>query len=218
MSDFPNKTPLPGKPGPHIPQGPPGSPAAPKKEPLEPIVSGAKQVKRPVTRRLFNFIFAESPREIAPRVGRDLVVPHLKMGVEAAFNAILSNVLWGQDQNRPTTGMIRQPMLRGGMTNYSGMSQQSSMLMAKHASPQVPAPSSYEDLCFGSKADAELLLAFLYDYINQYNVVDVGAFYEKAGIPTTHVHQAYGWYSLDSARISPRNGGWLLELPRPIVL
>lgn len=217
MTEFPNKTPLPGKPGPLPP--PTGQQQAPKKEPLEPIVSGAKQVKRPVTKRLFNFIFAESPKEIAPRVGRDLVVPHLKMGVEAAFNAILSNVLWGNDTARPTTGMIRQPMLRGGMTNYSGISQQpTSMLMAKHASTPSVAPSSYEDIWLGSKQDAELLLAFLFDYINQYNVVDVGSLYEKAGLQTTHIHQAYGWYSLDSARISPKHGGWLLELPRPVLL
>lgn len=192
-------------------------PVPPKKK-IEPVVSGAKQVQRPATRRFFDFLFAESPKAIAARIGSEVVVPKLKMAFEDAANGFLSGMLWGEGSNRPISSMLQGSMMRGGGINYNAISSQpQSLMQARQANTSRP-PGSYRDLTLPSQQYAEILLANMYDLLNQYRVVAVADLYELAGMTPQPADNGYGWTSLDGSRISKVREGFLLELPRPTLI
>ena len=203
--EFPDKTE-------HIP-----TPGVPQKKVIKPVIAGATQVKRPATRRFFDYLFAESPKNLGKKVGREVVVPRLKAGLEEALNSFISGMMWG-DGSRPVSGMVRGTMLRGNGTTYAQISaaQPSGLQMARQATVgAADNGGNYKDLIVPTQQDAEVLLANLYDVFNQYRVVTIGDLYEMAGFTASISDNAYGWTNLDGARIRPIGNGYVLELPRP---
>jgi len=163
-------------------------------------------------------IMAESPKALAAKVGHDVVVPRIKLGFEEAVNSFLSGMLWGGNQP-PVNNIVRGTVLRGGGVNYNQISssQPSALAQARIATTGTTA-GNYEDVRCSSQHTAEVLLANMYDLLNQFRVVAVGDLYEAAGITPSISDGAYGWTSLDGARIVPVGGAYVLQLPRPTLI
>jgi hypothetical protein len=189
----------------------------PKKE-IKAVVSGAKKVKRPATRRFMDYLIAESPKAIAKKVLDEVVVPRVKAGIEQAFNEFLSGMLWNNSMNRPPSNLVSGPMLRGGGVNYNVISSQQSSLQQARQATVSQSSGNYQDLVLPTQEYAETLLANLIELMNTYRVVAVADLYELAGQTPAISDNSYGWMSLDTARISKVREGFLLELPRPSLI
>ena len=191
----------------------------PKKAAVKPVVTSSKVVSRPATRRFFDFMFAESPKELLKRVTTNVLVPRAKAGLEEAANNFLAGMLWGDASKRPMSNIIQGTVIRGGAVNYAALSQTASpsMLQARAASPSAHG-GNYHDIVFGSMQDAELVLANMYERVNEYRIASLGDLKEMSNQPTTPSDEAYGWTSLDGARISKVRDGYALELPRPTLI
>ncbi len=202
--DLPNKS----------PQEP--TPQQPKKV-VHQIVPSAIEVKRPATRRFLDYLFAESPRALGAKVGRDVVVPRVKAGFEEAFNSFLSGMLWGGG-GRPLSNMVQGATLRAPMgMQYHNITSLNPQTQAAQANVSRSA-GNYKDLVVPTQDYAEILLANLIDLHNQYRVVTVADLYEMVGKSAQISDNSYGWVSLDGARISKVRDGYLLELPRPAII
>lgn len=195
-------------------------PEQPKKD-IKPVIAPgvAVQVKRPASRRFFDFLFAESPKQLGAKIGRDVIVPRIKAGFEEAANSFLAGMLWGDSANRPMSNIVRNAAMRGGGFNYNGVSVSGGTPMQQAMQASAPRSSgNYQDLVLPTQQFAEMILANAYDLLNQYRMVAVGDLYEIAGITPAPSDNAYGWTSLDGSRISKVREGYLLELPRPSLL
>lgn len=200
-------------------QHPPPNPADVPKKNIKPVVVEGTVVKapRPVTRRFLDFVFAESPQELVKRVAKDTLVPRAKAGVEEALQSFIHGMFWGQGPS-PVSGIVKGTVLRGGTTNYNAVStQQSGLQMAREAN-EARSSGGYEDIVCPTQNVAERILAQLYDVFNQYRVVSVADLYEMANIKPAPSDGAYGWMSLDGARISKERNGYVLALPRPTLI
>jgi hypothetical protein len=196
----------------------PDKTSSPKPEKnIKQVVTGAKQVQRPATKRFFDFLFAESPKALVKKIGREVMVPRVKAGFEEAANSFLSGMLWGDSSNRPISNVVRGTVLRGGIVNYHQASGPNSMAMA-HQATVIQSSGNYQDLVVPTQQAAEFLLTNMYDLLNEYRIVAVGDLYDLAGITSAPSDNAYGWHTLDGARISKARDGYLLELPRPTLI
>lgn len=203
--EFPNK------------QDPPKEPEP--KRVIKPVVGEGLIFKapRPVTRRFFDFVFAESPKAIVGRIGTDILVPRMKAGMEEAFNSFIHGMFWGQG-SAPLSNIVRGTVLRGGGVNYNAVSSQPSALTQARQSNESRSTGNYEDLICPTQAVAERILTQLFEVFNQYRVVSVADLYEMANITPAPSDNAYGWMSLDSARITKERDGYVLALPRPTLI
>lgn len=192
-------------------------PTAPKKE-VKQIVSGAVLVPRPATKRFFDYLFAESPKALGRKIGRDVIVPRLKAGFEEAANSFLSGMLWGDSANRPLGTIVKGTVLRGGGVNYHQIGGSPSLLAQAQQTQVNKSSGNYQDMVLPTQQFAEVLLANMYELLNQYRRVAVADLYEAAGITPAISDNSYGWTSLDGARISKVRDGYLLELPRPTLI
>lgn len=193
-------------------------PNAPKKD-IKPVISGAVKVPRPATKRFLAFLFAESPKAMLGKIGREVLVPRAKAGVEEAFNSFVHGMFWGQG-SPPISNMVRGNVLRGGGVNYQQISSgpSSALTQARESNVSRGGGGNYQDIVSPTQQAAEILLANMYDTLNQFRVVAVADLYEMAGLTPAISDNSYGWYNLDGARISKVRDGYLLELPRPTVI
>lgn len=189
--------------------------ASSDKPKLEPVTK-AEKVQRPATRRFMDRLFAESPKALGGRVLRDVIEPRIKAGVEEALNSFISGMMWGDSANRPISSM-RGTVLRGGNVSYSAMSSPSALSQARAAVPRR-AMGNYHDIALPTQQDAELVLANMYEVLNEYRRVAVADLYELVGLSSETSDNGYGWTSLDGARINKTRAGYSLELPRPSLL
>lgn len=193
-------------------------PQEPKREIKQVVADGlVARAPRPMTRRFLDFVFAESPKDLIKRVSRDTLVPRAKAGVEEALQNFIHGMFWGQGQ-APLSNIVKGTVLRGGGMNYQAISTTQSALQQAQAASPTRSTGNYEDLTCPTQEIAERLLANLYEVFNQYRVVAVGDLYEMAGITPAPSDNAYGWLSLDGARITKERNGYVLALPRPTLI
>lgn len=209
--DFPDKSVGPDKP-------PKVGPVAPR-EKKEPIIAGAAKVKRPITRRFFSGLLAETPRAAAGRIGQEVLIPQMKMGLEAAVHAFVSNMFWANGY-RPPNAMVQKATLLGkhhinyanpqGMTPFQAQQQ---IGVAREKSS-----GRYEDVRCPTLPEAQKLLTQMLAYLQEYPVVTVADLYEWAEITPAVSDNSFGWTDLSEARIVPGRGGFILEMPHPSVV
>lgn len=191
-----------------------------KKE-ITPLVPDGLVVRtpRPVTRRFIEYVFAETPQNLVKRIAKDTLVPRVKAGVEEALQHFIHGMFWGSGQP-PLSTIVKGTVLRGGGTNYSAISTLSALQQAQAQTVSNPTKSSgtYEDLICPTQEIAERILTNLYEVFNQYRVVAVADLYEMANITPSVSDNAYGWLSLDGAKITKDRNGYVLSLPRPTLI
>lgn len=180
---------------------------------MTPVVPGAVPVKRPATRRFFDYMFAESAKDVSKKVGSEVVMPRIKSGIEEAFRTFLHGVLWGGGSSIGPN-IVAGTVLRGGNNVYHNAGTTPSQVLAAQANVSRAAPS-YQDLVYGTQSFAETVLANMIDTLNQYRVVTVADLYEISNVTPPQGSGATGWTNLDSARIMKNRDGYVLELPRP---
>jgi hypothetical protein len=190
--------------------------APPPKKKIEQITTGGQETSRPATRRLFGFVFAEEPGELAKRIGRDTVVPRIKSGFEEALGSFVHGMLWGGGSN-PLSQFAKGTVIRGGNVNYNAISTQQSGLQMAQAQSR-PSTGPYSDIAYPTQEVAEKILANCYDLLNQYRVVAVADLKEMSGLTPGTQDNAYGWQSLDNARITKSREGYVLEMPKPSLI
>lgn len=84
--------------------------------------------------------------------------------------------------------------------------------------PWATSKPRVENLIFQTRADAEEVLSNMIDLINEYGVGSVKDLYMYAGKKTDYTKEKYGWYDLGSATVERIREGYLLKLPKPVVI
>lgn len=127
-------------------------------------------------------------------------------------------MLWGGG-TRPPSNIVPGTVIHGG-TNYRQISSGpvSALQQAQMATHQTSSSGNYKDLICPTQQQAEMLLAGLYDYFNRYRMVTVADLYEMASLTPAPSDNSYGWTSLDGARITQAREGFVLQLPRPVLV
>ena len=89
---------------------------------------------------------------------------------------------------------------------------------ARYVSQRNRARHNFDDIILESRGEAEEVLSHLVDLTEDYGMASVADLYDLVGVTSNFTDNKYGWDNLSSGRVVPVRGGYLLELPRPIVL
>lgn len=77
---------------------------------------------------------------------------------------------------------------------------------------------NFDDIVITTRGEAEEVLSNLVDLTIDYDMATVADFYDFVGIQQRFTDQKYGWTNLSDATISRVRGGYLINLPKPILL
>lgn len=76
----------------------------------------------------------------------------------------------------------------------------------------------YKRIILETRDDAEEVLSTLSDIVDQYGVVSLADLYEIVGIKGEYTDQKYGWTDVSKVQAVPVSDGYLLKLPKCILL
>lgn len=187
-------------------------------------IQGGVTLKRKTPGQRFTETFLNNGdvKTVGQTILLDVIVPALKEMIFSAGRDALSMFLWG-DTRASGKGGLKGGIIRD-YTSYS-----SSVVSRNRDRDRVdiyrPEDSvKYNNLVFEIRGDAENILFNMRDYINTYDDIQIVKLYElvreQTGIqiPMTAQDAKFGWSDLTNACVRQVRGGYLLELPNPIVL
>lgn len=77
---------------------------------------------------------------------------------------------------------------------------------------------NFDDIILETRGEAEEVLSHLVDLTEDYGMASVADLYDLVGITSNFTDNKYGWDNLSSASVSRVRDGYLIALPRVIVI
>lgn len=198
----------------------PANPSKPREQKLNKVVNGpVKKKEKGAMSKFSEAFFGEDIGNAKDYVLFDVIIPAVKDGLIDAVTSGLNMLLNG---NRGTGNNRRPSRYSGngmGYTNYNKVYTINQNPQAiRNSNSRYGSRGLKEDIILGMREEAEDVLESLKCAIDEYSVVSVADLYDLLGETSEYTDQKYGWTDLSSARIKRVPEGFLIQLPRCIII
>lgn len=203
----------------------PGNSILPKeeKEELRPktekvIVGGIR--KPPLLDRI---VRAETTRAIAEYVIWEVLVPAVKTALSDIVTNGMDIALYGADSSRArhtSSSRLRRDRDRTfvSYSDYYDRDKRRRDRPERERESLFAPRHRFEEIIYESRSDAEEVLSTLIELIDQYEIATVADLLDASGTSSQYTDRNYGWDSLNKAYVRPVRGGFIIELPKPILI
>jgi hypothetical protein len=204
----------------------------PEKKKAEKIITGkAIRRKKPVGSKLRDIFNGADVRGTISYVAQEIAIPAAKDFALDAVQQALQRMLWGDSYRRSFSSSNRDR--DRGRVRYDGYHSSSSSLSShssrdrdrdyrdrdhREMSHRGRADHDFDEVILDSRGEAEIVIDRLRRSIEEYDTVTVAEMYDLIDITASFVDHKYGWTDLTDARVRRINGGYLLDLPKAILL
>lgn len=171
--------------------------------------------KTPLGRRFMQTFVGGHAKEVFDYIVFDIAIPAVKdMVIDAVSNGI-ERMLKGEV--RSNRAIARRGETRTPYVSYNRISPSSKPPFDRdEARRPIPrANFEFDQIILATRAEAQTVLARMYDIVQRYDVVTVSNLYELVGLQGTHIDEKWGWTDLRPAGITSLSNGYLLDLPQP---
>lgn len=169
--------------------------------------------------RKFRDLFIEADfKSVMRYVIYEVLLPAARNTIVDASSKGIERMMYGESAIRRRNYGVgprvtyNSPIRRGYIEPGSGVTY--------HRPPPIgpsriagPARNVRDDLIFGSREEAALVLEKMNDVIDQYECVSVADLNDLVGLETSHVDYKWGWGYLPNIQIRQIREGFLLDLP-----
>ena len=189
-------------------------------------IQGGVSLKRKTPGQRFTETFLNNGdvKTVGQTILLDVIVPALKEMIFSAGRDALSMFLWGDTRASNKGGLKVGGGIVRDYTSYSNSLVSRSSNRDRISVSRPEDSPRYNNLVFEVRGDAENILWNMRDYINTYDSIQIIRLYELireqtgVDIPMTAQDAKFGWSDLSQAYVRQVRGGYLLDLPSPIML
>lgn len=157
--------------------------------------------------------FSENMQSVGSYIIWDVLIPAAKN----TFSEIISNgiemLLYGEP-NR--SSRIRRDRSRSYVSYNSIYDDKRSL--RRGTTSRTRSRHSFDDVVLESRMDGEEVLGSLVELIDTYDVATVADFYSLVGLDGEWSDNKFGWDNLSTALVKRVREGYILVLPKPLVL
>ena len=182
---------------------------------VEKVITGnATTRKRPLGKRVAETFTGDDIKSVGEHVLFSILIPAAKDMLFEAFTGGFERALFG-DQNR---GVLRAAANRmRGTASYDKMYVGSDK--KKEVSARSRANFDFDEIVIDSRGEAEVIIEKLVNLISEFDAATVSDLYDAAGLSHSYTDRKWGWKDLRTASVNRiAGGGYVLNLPRPVVL
>jgi len=181
---------------------------------VEKVTTG-KVVKQKKTlgKKFTETFLGDNIESVSSYIIYDILIPAAKNMITDTVSNGIEMLLFGQTRGSRT----RRDRGRS-YVSYSNYYKDRYRDRARYVSQRNRARHNFDDIILESRGEAEEVLSHLVDLTEDYGMASVADLYDLVGVTSNFTDNKYGWDNLSSGRVVPVRGGYLLELPRPIVL
>lgn len=184
-------------------------------EEKKPAVKGKVYVqKKSKIQELYDMFFSASPSEVVKGIIRNVLIPDAKYTLNNMWKKSGDMLMYGVEEGKKGSD---------GRRSYHKQYRSSNDRTAFNSDTKITAASSRADywktLEFERKGDADDLIEYLKDELDEYGEVRVDTVLEFAGLTNDiePIHTKWGWDDLSGARAEISRGGrWKLVMPKMI--
>ena len=189
-----------------------------EREKVESVVTGkVVQKKANVFRRAARGMVADDVTNVGDFVVAEVLIPAVRNLMYDIISQGTYRVLYGTSRTRRNGA----PNTMGAMTNlktaYNRISNEPDPA-ARNMSREDRASHNFDELILDSHGDALGVLENLEARVVRYGSASVADLYDYMGVTGGFTDQRYGWTNLDNSNVRQTRRGFVLDLPRPIVL
>lgn len=190
----------------------------PKK--VEKVVTGlVRQKKKSFFKKVMDTLVSDDASNISGYIIHDILVPAFKDVVEDMVKGSIEVLIRGERTGSRTTrdrGVSR--VSYNSVSSRRNDRDRDRRDDRRDVSSRNRARHNFDDIVLETRGEAEEVLSHLVDLTIDYGQASVSDLYDLVGITGAFTDNKYGWYDLKDASVSRARDGYLLNLPRTILL
>jgi len=176
--------------------------------------------KQPLIERL---VSGETTKNIIEYIIWDVLIPAAKSTVSDIVTHSIDMALYGEERGRRSSSSRLRRDRDRTFVSYGAMYDRprGSSRSLREERPTMRRTNNrhrFEEIILETRSDAEEVLSTLIELVDMYGIATVGDFYEAVGLGGEYTDRRYGWETLDTATVIPVRGGFILNLPGPILI
>lgn len=177
------------------------------REKVAPVTTGAVVKKQSELKKFARNFVAEDAEHVQGYLFKDVLVPIVKNTIQQLVTKGIDYILYGESGSGKASSTV--PKVSYG-SYYNG-------------SAPAPAPSkssgfNIDDIILPTREDAEQVRNMMYELLERYHVVRVADYYDMCQITAPYTANRYGWKDIGECPVARCGQGFMLRLPRAIVL
>ena len=178
----------------------------PEKKNVTKVVTGKATTKTNEARKITGLFVSEDAANVKSYVILDVLVPAIKKAISDIVTDGIDIILYGESRSRKSRSDSRP--------SYRSYYDSDSRDRDRTGRRSVTNRFDYDDIVFGSRGDAELVLDQMIDILKDYGMVTVGDMYDLAGLSVPYTAANYGWFNVRTAEVVRVKDGYILKLPK----
>ena len=180
-----------------------------EKKRVEKIVTGQVKIKkRNELSKLTDIIFAEDAKSVGTYIVTDVVIPSVINLLEDIFLKGSRFALRGESG--------RERRRDSEYVSYRSYSDPRSS--TRDRTPKVNQRYSFDKVVIDDRGEAEEVLSQMDDLIDRYGIATIADLNEALGISGEYTDNKYGWSNLRNAEVVRTRDGYMLKMPRAMVI
>ena len=177
---------------------------------VQKVVSGKVKTKKNEVRKFTNLLISDDAANVKDYIFMDVLIPALKKAISDIVRDGIDMILYGE------SGRSRRSS--SGSSGYVSYRSYSDPRDDYRRSARPSDRFNYEDLVFETRGQADIVLDHMNNIIDQYGFVTVADLYDLCDLTAPYTGNDYGWTRLGSAEPIRTRDGYILKLPRAVVI
>lgn len=186
------------------------APSNSKKRQVAPVVTNKVSVKKgSLAKRIFSEFITCDLSTVAETTVNDILIPYIKDAIVDSLHDGIDMMFGGKPRGRTSS--------RGSTyVNYSSYSKDNSP--RRERTRERVHGYNFKEIILSTRAEAEDVVEHMIDILEEEGCVTVADLYSLVGIKSAYTDETYGWTNLKSVFPQHVRDGYILNLPRPILL
>lgn len=188
----------------------------PEKKVKKIIDGNVVQKKKSFSKRLAETFFGDDVPSVSAYIIHDVIIPATKSTISDMVSGGIEMLLFGETRGSRTRRDKGKSYV--SYSNYYNRDGKRDERRDRDTSRTNRARHNFDDIILETRGDAEEVLSHLVDLTEDYGMASVADLYDLVGITANFTDNKYGWENLSTASISRVRSGYLIDLPKTILL
>ena len=159
--------------------------------------------------KFVNSVLAEEAADVKNTIVGDVLIPALKKTIVDAVTNSIEMLIYGSTGNIKKSGSSKVSYRSYYDNDYRSRNDRRDYRSAGY---------DYDDLVFGTRGEAEMILDNMFEILDRYKVVTVADLYDLAGERGRYTDNKFGWTDISSASVVRIRDGFVIKLPRALAI
>jgi len=163
--------------------------------------------------KFVNSVLAEEAADVKNTIVGDVLIPALKKTIVDAVTNSIEMLIYGSTGNIKRSGTSK--------VSYRSYYDDDGKRWKDRVNDRRDYRSAgydYDDLIFGTRGEAEMILDNMFEILDRYKVVTVADLYDLAGERGRYTDNKFGWTDISSASVVRIRDGFVIKLPRALAI